>query len=80
MDTREVVQAAVEKVHELDEHLEGMRPKRWMLIVESDDDEGATVSVTSSGDMPPWETLGLLRFATLQEEGRSFSDIDEDPH
>lgn len=30
--------------------------------------------------MPPWETLGLLRFSPLQEEGRSFSDIDEDHH
>lgn len=80
MDADETLQAAIDEVHRLDEHLQGMQPKRWMLVVESEDEEGRTVSVMRSDDMPPWETLGLLRFATLQEEGRSFSGIDDDHH
>lgn len=80
-DAREVLQSAIERVHEIDDHLAGMRPARWMLIAESEDADGRTVTVSHSDDLAPWETLGLLRFATLQEEARLYGDeVDHEAH
>lgn len=77
----DVLQTAIERCHEVDDHLDGMKPLRWMVVVESADDDGRTVTISRSEDLAPWEALGLLRFATLQEEARTFSDeIEEDGH
>lgn len=67
-ETEDVLQAAVERVHELEPGLGGMRPARWVLVLESEDEHARTVSVMQSGAITPWDALGLLRFATLQEE------------
>ncbi len=76
-ETEDVLQAAVERVHDLDEALSGMRPTRWLLVVESEDEHARTVSILESGSIAPWDALGLLRFATLQQEASLHEGISE---
>lgn len=60
--------SAIDKVSKVDDHLKGSQPGRWLLILESELDDRKTLSVFKSGDRKPWDSLGLLRFATLHEE------------
>lgn len=71
-DPDEVVQRAINKVSRVDDHLKGSRPGQWMLILESELDERKTISVFKSGGLKPWDSLSLLRFATLHEECRAY--------
>ena len=76
-ETEDVLQAAIERVHGLQPGLEGMRPARWLLVLESEDDHARTVSVMESGALTPWDALGLLRFATLEQEAGLHAQVDE---
>ncbi|MEO6999456.1 MAG: hypothetical protein ABI112_15350 [Terracoccus sp.] len=67
----EVLKRAIDKVSRVDEHLKGSQPGYWLLILESELDDRKTISVFKSGDQKPWDSLGLLRFATLHEELRA---------
>jgi hypothetical protein len=76
-ETENVLQAAIERVHGLEPGLEGMRPARWLLVLESEDEHARTVSVMQSGAVTPWDALGLLRFATLEQEAGLHTDLHE---
>lgn len=70
-DPDEVLQRAINKVSRVDDHLQGSQPGKWLLILESELDDRKTISVFKSSDQKPWDSLGLLRFATLHEELRA---------
>ncbi len=76
-ETEDVLQAAIDRVHELEPGLVGMRPARWLLVLESEDEHARTVSVMQSGAITPWDALGLLRFATLEQEAGLHTELDE---
>ncbi|GAB3887669.1 hypothetical protein [Terrabacter terrigena] len=67
-----LLRRAIEKVTRADDHLKGSRPGKWMLVLESEMDDRKTISVFKSAQQKPWDSLGLLRFATLQEELRAY--------
>jgi hypothetical protein len=73
-----VLKRAVRKVVEADDHLRGSTPERWLLVLETDAGERKTLSVFESPGLKPWESLGLLRFATLQEEMRAVGGPPEE--
>ncbi len=70
-DPDEVLRRAIDKVSKVDDHLKGSQPGHWLLVPESELDDRKTISVFKSGDQKPWDSLGLLRFATLHEELRA---------
>ena len=75
---------AVSRIADTDPSLAGAAAKTWLLLTEHEwpDDEGRTFSVFRCPNQPPWQALGLLRFATVQEEGRALygeaDDADDD--
>ena len=71
--TESLLQEAISRLAETDEGLAGSTPVKWLVVAEHEwAEEGQkTFSVFRSSDQPPWEALGLLRFATLQEEERA---------
>jgi len=70
-DPDAMLQKAINKLSKTDDHLEGTVPGRWLLILESELGERKTISVFKSAGQKPWDSLGLLRFATLHEELRA---------
>lgn len=76
-ETEDVLQAAIERVHEREPGLAGMHPARWLLVLESEDEHARTVSVMQSGAITPWDALGLLRFATLEQEAGLHAELHE---
>ncbi len=71
---------AVARIAATDPALAGAQPTKWLLITEHERAEGAgrTLSVFRSPDQLPWDTLGLLRFASLQEEQSAVYGDDDD--
>jgi hypothetical protein len=74
------LQQAVEGLVERDPALAGSTSTKWLFISEHTwpDGGGQTFSTFRSVDMPPWDALGLLRFATVQEEERSLYPPDQE--
>lgn len=63
---------AVGRIADTDSSLTGATPTKWLLITEhARPGLGHTLSVFRSDEQPPWDSLGLLRFATVQEESRA---------
>lgn len=71
--TESLLHEAITRLAGVDEGLAGATPVKWIVVAEHEwAEEGEkTLSVFRSSDQPPWEALGLLRFATLQEEERA---------
>jgi len=81
-DADELLQEAIDKIAGADEALHGAVATRWMLVTEHmwpDEGGHSTFSVFRSPNQPPWVSLGLLRFAELQEEERALAGpLDDD--
>ena len=76
MSTEGALNDAIGGLASTDAHLEGSRATKWIVVVESEWDDGSTLSVFRSEDQRPWDSLGMLRFAILQEERRAGDDVD----
>jgi hypothetical protein len=69
----QILDKAIGRVASKDVSLRGSKAKRWLVIAEHEwpDDEGATLSIFRSDGQPPWESLGMLGFATAIETERA---------
>ena len=81
MDADELLQDAIDKIASADPALHGAVATQWLLVTEhmrADQGGGSTFSVFRSSRQAPWVSMGLLRFAELQEEERALAGTDED--
>jgi hypothetical protein len=77
-DPDEILQQAIAAICAADPALADSEPKQYMVLLESEwPGEGSTFSVMRSGSMKPWEALGLLRFAQMQQEAEAMLDDHE---
>ncbi|HVX07610.1 hypothetical protein [Humibacter sp.] len=78
--TDDILQDAIDKIAGTDEALHGAVATRWLVVTEHEwpqESGRTTFSVFRSNDQPPWISLGLLRFATIQEEDRALAPDGE---
>jgi hypothetical protein len=70
----QILEKAIGRVAAKDASLRGSKAARWLVITEHEWAEGgSTLSVFRSEAQPPWDTLGLLGFATAIETERAAS-------
>lgn len=73
-DPDEILWQAMADFGDADPALAGSVPKQYIVLLESEwPGEGSTFSVMKSNGMRPWESLGLLKFAQMQEEAEAMS-------
>lgn len=73
-DPDQIIRQAMTSFCDADPALAGSVPKQYIVLLESEwPGEGSTFSVMKSGNMRPWEALGLLKFAQMQEEAQAMS-------
>lgn len=73
-DPDEILLQAMTDFGNADPSLAGSVPKQYIVLLESEwPGEGSTFSVVKSGYMRPWESLGLLKFAQMQEEAAAMA-------
>jgi hypothetical protein len=78
-DPDQILQQAIEAFCAADPSLAGSVPKQYVVVLESErPGKGSTFSVMRSGNMRPWEFLGLLRFAQIQHEAEALYGSPDD--
>lgn len=70
---------AIHRIASKDDSLRGSIATRWVVVAEHEWPEGgSTFSIFHSDPLSPWDTLGMLSFATAIETTKATSRYQDD--